>query len=93
MLQYADNNVREKAPLSLTGDDRTTVLVRELIELTWVAKFISRFLLAVTRRGGGQGENIRESLLLPTTLLLGQERKGGGKRELERGNEIGSLHG
>lgn len=57
----------------------------ELIELTWVAKFISRFLLAVTRRGGGQGENIRESLLLLPTelLLLGQERKGGGKKERE----------
>lgn len=61
----------------------------ELIELTWVAKFISRFLLAVTRRGGGQGENIRESLLLLPTellLLLGQERKGGGKK---RGNGEG----
>lgn len=93
LVQHADNNAaRKRKSATVVNGRRPYYRTRqyriELIELTWVAKFISRFLLAVTRRGGGQGENIRESLLLLPTelLLLGQERKGGGKK---RGNGEG----
>lgn len=95
ILQYANNNCERKSATVVNGRRPYYRICQriELIELTWLAKFISRFLLAVTRRGGGQRENIRESLpLLPTTLLLGQERKGGGKERWRGGMKLASRY-